>query len=181
MSGILDVWLYRCYSDEPMRAIVFSAVAAGFLCATNFTHQIVAQSPPTARQSQVDAIFKAWNTATPGCAVGAAVKGQTLVRSAYGMADLERNVPNTPTTVFDAGSVAKQFTAAAVLLLERDGKLSLGDPVHKYVPELPDYGVPITIAQMLHHTSGLREWNVLATIAGFEHGMFERGYGQILD
>jgi CubicO group peptidase (beta-lactamase class C family) len=97
------------------------------------------------------------------------------------MADLERAVPNAPTTVFDAGSVAKQFTAAAVLLLERDGKLSLDDPVHKYVPELPDYGVPITIRQMLHHTSGLREWNVLATIAGIERGTFETGYGQILD
>jgi CubicO group peptidase (beta-lactamase class C family) len=97
------------------------------------------------------------------------------------MADLERDTPNTPTTVFDAASVAKQFTAAAVLLLERDGKLSLDNPVHKYLPELPDYGVPITIRQMLYHTSGLREWQVLATIAGIEHGTLESGYEQILD
>jgi CubicO group peptidase (beta-lactamase class C family) len=97
------------------------------------------------------------------------------------MADLERNIPNTPATVFDAGSVAKQFTAAAVLLLARDGRLSLDDPVQKYIPELPDYGVPITMRQMLHHTSGLREWNVLATIAGIEVGTFEGGHGQILD
>ena len=74
------------------------------------------------------------------------------------MADLEHDVPNTPDTIFEAGSVSKQFTAAAVLLLARDGKLSLDDPVRKYIPELPDYGAPLTIRHMLNHTSGLRDW-----------------------
>jgi hypothetical protein len=79
-------------------------------------------------QAQADKIFSRWNGSTPGCAVAASVNGQAVVRSAYGMADLERNVPNTPDTIFDAGSVAKQFTAAAVVLLARDGRLSLERP-----------------------------------------------------
>src|SRR5688572_25432277 len=164
-----------------MKSIITCVVVASALAVFGSVHQMVGQSPPATLQSQVDTIFSRWNTSTPGCAVGAAVTGRTVVRSAYGTADFERNIPNTPTTVFDAGSVAKQFTAFAVLLLERDGKLSLNDPVHKYVPELPDYGTPITIRQMLNHTSGLREWSVLATIAGIKHGTFESGYGQILD
>jgi CubicO group peptidase (beta-lactamase class C family) len=109
------------------------------------------------------------------------VKGQTVVRAAYGMADLERDVPITPVTVFEAGSVAKQVTAAAVLLLERDGRLSLEDPVHKYIPELPDYGAPITIRQMLQHTAGLRDWEMLITLAGLRYGTFRRGDTEMLD
>ena len=86
------------------------------------------------------------------------------------MADLEQEVENAPDTIFEAGSVSKQFTAAAVLLLARDGKLSLDDPVRKYVPELPDYGVPLTIRHMLTHTSGLRDWGAVAGIAGWPRG-----------
>lgn len=113
--------------------------------------------------------------------MAASVKGQTVVRSAYGMADLERGAPNTPDTIFDAGSVAKQFTAGAVVLLARDGKLSLDDPVRKYVPELPDYGVLLTIRHMLNHTSGLRDWSTLAGIAGWPRSFFGQGQAHVLD
>ena len=75
--------------------------------------------------------------------------GKPVLENGYGMADLEHDVANTPDTIFEAGSVSKQFTAAAVLLLARDGKLSLDDPVRKYIPELPDYGAPLTIRHML--------------------------------
>ena len=87
-------------------------------------------------------------------AVGGSVKGRVVVSKAYGMADLEHDVANTPDTIFEAGSVSKQFTAAAVLLLAREGKLTLGDPVRKHVPELPDYAGPLTIRHMLMHMSG---------------------------
>jgi CubicO group peptidase (beta-lactamase class C family) len=117
--------------------------------------------------SQVDQIFARWTTATPGCAVGVAVDGRPALTRAYGMADLEHDVKNTPETIFEAGSVSKQFTAAAVLLLAREGKLSLDDPVKKYIPELPDYGAPLLIRHMLNHTSGLRDWGSVAGIAGW--------------
>ena len=81
-----------------------------------------------------------------------------MLAKGYGSADLEHDIPITAETIFEAGSVSKQFTAAAVLLLARDGKLSLDDPVRKYVPELPDYGTPVLIRHMLNHTSGLRDW-----------------------
>ncbi len=77
------------------------------------------------------------------------------------MADLERNVPITPDTVFESGSVAKQFTAAALLLLAQQGKISLDDQMRKYRPELPDYGTPLTIRHVLSHISGLREWRAI--------------------
>ena len=90
--------------------------------------------------AKVDAVFARWSSTTPGCAVGVGVGGRSVLQKAYGMADLEHDVPNKPETIFEAGSVSKQFTAAAVLLLARDGKLSIDDPVRKYVPELPEYG-----------------------------------------
>ncbi|MBI3492775.1 MAG: beta-lactamase family protein, partial [Acidobacteria bacterium] len=117
--------------------------------------------------TNVDAVFAKWTASTPGCAVGVATDGKPALAKAYGMADLEHDVKITPDTIFEAGSVSKQFTAAAVLLLAREGKLSLDDPVRKYVPELPDYGTPLLIRHMLNHTSGLRDWGSVAGIAGW--------------
>lgn len=121
----------------------------------------------TTPDAAVDKIFASWSDSTPGCAVAVSRAGSPLLSRAYGMADLEHGVRNTPETIFEAGSVAKQFTAAAVLLLAHDGKLSLDDPVRRYIPELPDYGAPLTIRHMLTHTSGLRDWGSVAGISGW--------------
>ena len=116
-------------------------------------------------------MFAKWTASTPGCAVGVATGGTPVLAKGYGMADLEHDVPIAPDTIFEAGSVSKQFTAAAVLLLARDGKLSLDDQVRKYIPELPDYAQAaergLTIRHMLNHTSGLRDWGSVAGIAGW--------------
>lgn len=110
------------------------------------------------KTADVDKIF-AWATAdTPGCAVAVSQHGKTVVSRGYGLADLERSVPITPQTVFDAGSLTKQFVAASVLLLEEEGSLALSDDVRKHVPELPDYGTKVTIDHLLTHTSGIRDW-----------------------
>lgn len=120
-----------------------------------------------AQDRSLDQVFSKWATRnTPGCAVGVLRPDGTAIERAYGMADLEHDVPNRPDTIFEAGSVSKQFTAAAVLLLARDGKLSLDDAVRKYVPELPDYGTPVTIRHLVMHTSGLRDWGAIVDIAG---------------
>ena len=140
--------------------------------------QAAVQPAPTAA---VDAVFAAWNTTTPGCAVGVGVAGRPVLARGYGMADLEHDVANDANTIFEAGSVSKQFTAAAVLLLARDGKLSLDDPVRKYIPELPDYGVPLTIRHMLTHTSGLRDWGEVAGIAGWPRGTRVHTHAHVLD
>jgi CubicO group peptidase (beta-lactamase class C family) len=133
------------------------------------------------RESRVDAIMSRWNETTPGCAVGVSHKGELVLERAYGRADLEHDVANTGTTIFEAGSVSKQFTAAAVLMLARDGKLSLDDPARKYVPELPDYGTPLTIRHMLNHTSGLRDWGSVAAIAGWPRTSRVHTHAHVLD
>ena len=142
---------------------------------------VTAQSPRAESQPKVDAIFNRFTSSTPGCAVGADVRGETVIRAAYGSADLEHDVPITTDTIFEAGSVSKQFTAAAVVLLARAGKLSLDDPVRKYVPELPDFGAPLTIRQLLQHTSGLRDWGSLAALAGWPRGTRVHTHAHVLD
>jgi len=92
--------------------------------------------------------------------------GRLLLAKGYGLANLDLRVPNGPDTAFDVGSVAKQFTAAAILLLADDGKLSLDDTVRQYVPELPDYGAPLTLRQLIHHTGGVRDYLELQELAG---------------
>jgi len=117
--------------------------------------------------ARVDAVFSKYSASTPGCAVGVAEHGKPTLAKGYGSADLEHDVRITPDTIFEAGSVSKQFTAASILLLARDGKLSLDDPARKYLPELPDYGKLLTIRHMLNHTSGLRDWGSVAAIGGW--------------
>ena len=130
------------------------------------------RAQPSARQAglDLDHFFAAFNTHTPGCAVGVAQNGVVALRAGYGMADLERNVPITPGTVFESGSVAKQFTAAALMLLAQQGAISLDDRMRIYLPELVDYGAPLTIRHVLSHLSGLREWRPIATFGGAPEG-----------
>jgi CubicO group peptidase (beta-lactamase class C family) len=115
-----------------------------------------------AQRAGVDSIFAEFNQNTPGCAIGIGQNGKTLIEQAYGMANLEYSVPLKPTSVFEIGSVSKQFTAAAILLLAERAVLSLDDDIRKWIPELPDFGKAITIRMLANHTSGLRDqWGLL--------------------
>jgi CubicO group peptidase (beta-lactamase class C family) len=158
-------------------------VAAAMLAAPVVAFgQTAASLPPQDLPARVDAIFAAHAGADrPGCAVSAMRGEALLLERGFGMAHLEHDVPITPLTVFEAGSVSKQFTAAAILLLARDGRLKLTDDIRKHLPEMPDYGVPITIEQLLNHTSGLRDWGDLAAFTGWPRTT--RAYSQtdILD
>ncbi len=106
----------------------------------------------------------------PGCAVGVSLNGESVFEKAFGLAEMEHNIPNTPQTIFESGSVAKQFTAAAIVLLQLEGKLNIDDPVRKYIPELPDYGSPLTIRHILNHTAGLRDWGAVMSLTGAGRG-----------
>jgi CubicO group peptidase (beta-lactamase class C family) len=119
------------------------------------------------KQEKVDKIFAAYDRAgSPGCAVGVIEDGNFVYRQGYGRGSIELGVPLTSQSVFYMGSVSKQFTAASVVLAAEQGFLSLDDDVRKYIPELPDYGHPITLRQMLHHTSGLRDFLTLFALSG---------------
>jgi CubicO group peptidase (beta-lactamase class C family) len=117
------------------------------------------------KAAEVDKIFSWTKPNEPGCAVAVSQNGKVVVNRAYGSADLERDVPIGPGTIFDAGSVVKQFVAASVLLLVEDGRLSLSEDVRKYIPELPDTGHKITLDHLLTHTSGIRDWTGIRPLA----------------
>jgi CubicO group peptidase (beta-lactamase class C family) len=117
--------------------------------------------------ARVDQVFAPWSKPdSPGCALAVIKDGKIIYQRGYGMADLEHNLAITPASVFYVGSVSKQFTAFAIALLAQQGKLSLDDEVRKHLPELPSYGAPITVRHLLHHTSGLRDYNTLLALAG---------------
>lgn len=116
---------------------------------------------------QIDQLLSSWNNATPGVAVAVQQGDKIIYNKAFGLADLEHNVPNTTSTIFESGSVAKQFTAMSILLLAAEGKLSVTDDIRKYVPEIPKYNTTITIQMLLNHTSGLKDWGSVGSLTGW--------------
>jgi len=128
---------------------------------------VVSQASVNEIEAKVDKIFEPWNKPnTPGAAVAIVRDGRPFLVKGYGCADLEHNTPITPKTPFNAASLAKQFTAFAVLMLDAQGKLSLDDDVRTYLPEFPDFGHKITVRHLLYHTSGLRDWGGLMIMSG---------------
>lgn len=117
---------------------------------------------------KVDALFRQWTQpGSPGAAVAVIQNGQVVYERGYGLANLEDHTPITPETIFHVASVSKEFTAMAIVLLQADGKLALDDDVHQYLPELPRYEAPVTLRQLLHHTSGIRDQWQLLGMAGW--------------
>jgi len=103
----------------------------------------------------------------PGAVVSVLRHGEVVLARGYGMANLTYGVPMTENTGMSIASISKQFTGMAILLLEQDGKLSLDDDIRKHIPELKDFGTPVTLRHMLNHTSGYREVLNFLPIAGW--------------
>lgn len=152
------------FASTPRLRTLPLLVAAGLAMAAGTTR--AADIDP----AKIDAVFAAFGKDAPGCAVGVYREGQVLLERGYGLADLNHGVAIAPDTVFDIGSSSKQFTALAVLMLAKEGKLNLQDKVSKHLPELKELGNRFTIAQMLHHTAGLRDYNELLSMAGRDIG-----------
>lgn len=133
-----------------------------------FALLLLVSSVAHAQPAKIDAVMKQWTgTKTPGCAVAVTQQGKVTFSKGYGMADLERGVPITAATVFDIGSVSKQFTAATIHLLAAEGKLRLDDDIRKHLPELPALSKqPVTIRHLLNHTGGLRDYIALLILSG---------------
>ena len=110
----------------------------------------------------------------------ALIRGTDTWSAAWGWRT-EHGVPNTPTTVFEAGSVSKQFTAAATLILVERGQISLEDDIRKYFPELPVYEKPITVRELMNHTSGLRDWGEVEAVAGWPRTTREYTHAYVLE
>tara|TARA_B100001057_G_scaffold501129_1_gene620897 strand:+ start:5056 stop:6729 length:1674 start_codon:yes stop_codon:yes gene_type:complete len=123
---------------------------------------------------EIDSLFTSWNVSNhPGGSVLISKDGKTIFSKSYGLANIEYEVANTNHTLFNIGSISKQFTAMGIVLLEQQNKLSVDDDIRKYMPELPDFGETITIRHLLHHTSGLRDLHGLLGLAGWRRGDLE--------
>ena len=129
---------------------------------------VVSAQGPGAAEARVDRVFAQWDHFdTPGCAVSIMRDGSVVYARGYGSANLEYDIPITPSSVFHVASISKQFTAMAVALLVSDGRVSWDDDIRHYVPEVPNFGVPITLRHLAHHTSGLRDYRSLLRMAGW--------------
>lgn len=118
-------------------------------------------------EKKIDSLFSTYNSKTAGVAVGVVKDGKLIFKKGYGTANLEYDIAITPKTIFNVGSVSKQFTTFSIYLLEKQGKISLDDDVRKYIPELPIYEKTITIKHLCSHTSGLKDQWSLLTLAGW--------------
>jgi CubicO group peptidase (beta-lactamase class C family) len=145
---------------EALSLVVTACLACG-------TARREAERSDDKASAAVDEVFADFTTSgSPGCALGVFRDGKIIYSKGYGLANIENSVPIAPQTVFDIGSTSKQFTASSILLLEKQGKLSVHDEVRKYLPELGDAAQNVTILHMLNHTSGLRDYLVLMELAG---------------
>lgn len=128
-------------------------------------------------QDDIDPLFRLYAGNVPGASVIVVRDGRTIFRKAYGLANLEEQTAATPATHYRLASVTKQFTAAAILLLADEGRLTLDDPIRRWLPSLPPYADAITIRHVLTHTSGLLAYEDLiaadATVAVTDAGVLK--------
>ncbi len=151
------------------RSSLLVAVLVPALFATIGVDGAAAQADADSLAAQVDQLFAQWDKPdSPGCTCAVMRDGEVVYSRAFGMANLEHDVPLTPQSAFNVGSVSKQFTAASIALLALRGQLSLDDDIRMYVPEMPDFDDTITIRHLVHHTSGIR---------GFDLRRFSRSSG----
>jgi CubicO group peptidase (beta-lactamase class C family) len=150
------------YPLSPMRTFSFFVAAIALILLGG-----APSAQPDPRHARVDALFAEWDKPdSPGCAVGIVRDGGFVYSRGYGSANLDYGIPITPASVFDIASVSKQFTTAAVVLLAERDQLSLDDDIRTHLPEMPDYGTPITIRHLIHHTSGIRDYLTLMNLMG---------------
>ena len=125
------------------------------------------------KTAKVDKLFAKWDsTISPGAAMAIIKDGKIIYTRGYGMANLEHNVPITSTSVFRIGSTSKQFTASCIAILALEAKISLNDDIRKYIPELHKSEKPITVRHLIHHTSGIRDYLTLASVAALPDDHF---------
>lgn len=119
-------------------------------------------------QASIDDVFAEWNTPnTPGASLGIIKDGVLVYAKGYGLANMEYDIPNSPSSVFRIGSTSKQFTAACIVLLAEQGKLELDNSLNQYFPNFPEYAKRITVRHLLNHTSGIRDYLMIASLKGY--------------
>ncbi len=156
--------LHPFHSRSFSSALLITLLLSGALC-----YSSVAQDNSfSAKFKSIDSAFVAYaGNDSPGAAVAIYQDGEVVYKNGYGMANLEYDIPIRPNTIFHVASISKQFTSFAILLLEKEGKLSNDDDIRKYLPEIHDFGPTITIRHLMSHTSGFRDQWSLLLISGW--------------
>ena len=155
---------YKDWQKYPIGNLPFDKLLTS---AVNSQAPVNGVEDDAASAKKVDELFAKWDKPdSPGCALGVIKDGRFIYKRGYGMANLDYNIPLSPQSVFYLASVSKQFTAMSALLLARQGRISLDDPIRKYAPELPELYNPVTVRHLIHHTSGIRDYLTLASLAG---------------
>ncbi len=171
---------YNYYQNDVVVALHFNAGSGGVdigKAAETLAALYLPPVPPRAagtpddrsREAAVESVFSALQQrGSPGAAVGVYRQGALIFSRGYGLADLDHAVPVTPQTVFNLASVSKQFTAFSIALLAREGKLDLQADIRTYLPDMPDVGQRITVADLVHHVSGVRDYMALSQLSGHD-------------
>lgn len=183
-SGIDIFYYFYTYAYRPQRqrlirtevvmkklSKILRLVCIGFVLLSTFClypqDKAAAAASAETMETKIDKIFETMNKpSSPGAAVAVVKDGLVIFRKGYGCAQVEYNIPITPSTIFHVASVSKQFTAMAITMLEAQGKLSADDDIRKYLPTMPDFGKKVTILHLLHHTSGIRDIFDLFVLSG---------------
>ncbi len=145
---------------RPSRAVAVLSLAAALCVSSLLPAAFSAAAPASPSNSDLAAyadalLAKNYPADAPGAAALIVRDGQVVLRKGYGLANVELGVPNTPESVFELGSVTKQFTSAAILMLAEQGKLRLDDELQTYLPDYPKHDAKITLEQLLTHTAGV--------------------------
>jgi CubicO group peptidase (beta-lactamase class C family) len=151
---------------------LISTISILVLCAVSALAQQpqAATEPPTVEQ-KLARVFQEWERPDrPGGVVAVVENGKVIFKRCFGQANVEYQLPTKPQTVYDVGQLAEAVTGMAVAMLEDQGKIAAADPAKKYLPDMPSYAEGITIAHLIHHTSGLPDWYDLLTVAGWNEG-----------
>lgn len=122
-----------------------------------------------AQETKIETIEKLcekYNNNTPGCAIGVVKDGKIIYQKGFGLSCLDYSVPNDINTKFFIGSITKQFTGACIAYLITENKVNSNDDIRKYIPEFPFYGDTIKVKNLLHHTSGIKNYEVAMDLSG---------------
>ncbi|MEL6659844.1 MAG: serine hydrolase [Bacteroidota bacterium] len=132
---------------------------------------LIAQDKSTAVDigTMADTLYQVIDNKDPGAYVAAVQNGKNTAHRSYGLASVEHGVPVSDSTIFDLASIAKMFTGYAIATLETRGQLRSEDDIHTYLPDFPDMGQEITVAHLLHHTSGIKNWTSLLYESGYHY------------
>jgi CubicO group peptidase (beta-lactamase class C family) len=139
---------------------------AFFLIVISFGLLFSVKGQVTQKEKRIDSLFSAWtNKQTPGYAIGITENNKLVYQKYFGLANLQFDSPINAQSIFDVGSVSKQFTAACIAILQLQGKLSINDTIRKFLPEYSAAYSKVKISNLIYHTAGIRQWEMLEMLA----------------